>query len=44
MLSFLRRGDLRTCETAVLGSAPDHTDSVLNGEERQANGCMMTCV
>jgi hypothetical protein len=28
----------------VLDGLPDHRDSVLTEEERQAGGCMMICV
>lgn len=33
-----------TCETAVLAGVPDHRDTVLSDEERQANQTMMICV
>lgn len=39
-----REGTCGTCETGVLGGVPDHRDSVLTDEEREANDCMMICV
>nr|WP_225929742.1 PDR/VanB family oxidoreductase [Rhodococcus opacus] len=33
-----------TCETRVLGGVPEHRDSVLSDEEREANETMMICV
>lgn len=33
-----------SCETAVLDGEPDHRDTVLSPEERDANDCMMICV
>lgn len=39
-----REGTCGTCETGVLGGVPDHRDSVLTAEEREANDCMMICV
>ena len=33
-----------TCETAVLAGLPEHRDTVLSDEERQANRTMMICV
>jgi ferredoxin-NADP reductase len=44
ILSSCAEGTCGTCETAVLGGVPDHRDSVLGDEERQANDCMMICV
>ena len=44
VLSSCAEGTCGTCETAVLGGVPDHRDSVLGDEERQANDCMMICV
>jgi ferredoxin-NADP reductase len=33
-----------SCETRVLGGAPDHADDILSPEERAANDTMMICV
>ena len=44
VLSSCAEGTCGTCETAVLEGVPDHRDSVLSDEERQANDCMMICV
>jgi cytochrome P450/ferredoxin-NADP reductase len=44
VLSSCAEGTCGTCETAVLDGLPDHRDSVLTEEERQAGGCMMICV
>jgi ferredoxin-NADP reductase len=33
-----------SCETAVIDGEPDHRDTVLSGDERAANDCMMICV
>jgi ferredoxin len=44
VLSSCAEGTCGTCETAVLDGVPDHRDSVLSAEERQANDCMMICV
>jgi cytochrome P450/ferredoxin-NADP reductase len=44
VLSSCAEGTCGTCETAVLEGEPDHLDSVLNDEERQAGDCMMICV
>jgi ferredoxin-NADP reductase len=44
VLSSCAEGTCGTCETRVLGGVPDHRDSVLTKEERQANDCMMICV
>jgi ferredoxin len=44
VLSSCAEGTCGTCETAVLDGEPDHRDSVLSGEERQKNDCMMICV
>jgi cytochrome P450/ferredoxin-NADP reductase len=44
VLSSCAEGTCGTCETAVLDGEPDHRDSVLSDEERQANDCMMICV
>ncbi|MDG4669301.1 PDR/VanB family oxidoreductase [Mycobacterium sp. 236(2023)] len=37
-------GTCGSCETPVLEGEPDHRDSVLSAEQRQANDCMMICV
>jgi ferredoxin-NADP reductase len=44
VLSSCAEGTCGTCETAVLEGVPEHRDSVLSDEERQANDCMMICV
>jgi ferredoxin len=44
LLSSCRAGVCGTCETAVVRGVPDHRDSVLTPEERQANASMMVCV
>jgi cytochrome P450/ferredoxin-NADP reductase len=44
VLSSCAEGTCGTCETAVLDGLPEHRDSVLSDEERQANDCMMICV
>ena len=44
VLSSCAEGTCGTCETAVLGGEPDHRDSVLTEEDREANDCMMICV
>jgi ferredoxin len=44
VLSSCAEGTCGSCETAVLDGLPDHRDSVLTEEERQANDCMMSCV
>jgi cytochrome P450/ferredoxin-NADP reductase len=44
VLSSCAEGTCGTCETAVLDGLPDHRDSVLTEEERQAGDCMMICV
>jgi cytochrome P450/ferredoxin-NADP reductase len=44
VLSSCNEGTCGTCETPVVTGEPDHRDSVLNAEERQANACMMICV
>lgn len=33
-----------TCETSVLGGQPDHRDTVLSEDEREASATMMICV
>ncbi|MGX1273483.1 PDR/VanB family oxidoreductase [Streptomyces phaeoluteigriseus] len=37
-------GTCGTCETDVLGGTPDHRDSVLTDQEREAGETMMICV
>jgi cytochrome P450/ferredoxin-NADP reductase len=44
VLSSCAEGTCGTCETRVLDGVPDHRDSVLDDDERQANDCMMICV
>jgi cytochrome P450/ferredoxin-NADP reductase len=44
VLSSCAEGTCGTCETPVLDGVPDHRDSVLDEDERQANKCMMICV
>ncbi|MGY1731682.1 cytochrome P450 [Geodermatophilus sp. SYSU D01045] len=44
VLSSCAEGTCGTCETAVLAGTPDHRDSVLGDDERQAGDCMMICV
>lgn len=42
--SSCREGICGTCEVTVLDGLPDHRDSVLDQDERDANDCMMICV
>jgi len=44
LLSSCAEGTCGSCETPVLEGEPDHRDSVLSDEEREANDCMMICV
>jgi ferredoxin len=44
VLSSCLEGVCGTCETAVLSGTPDHRDSLLTLEEREANEYMMICV
>jgi ferredoxin-NADP reductase len=44
VLSSCLEGVCGTCETAVLSGTPDHRDSLLTQEEREANEYMMICV
>jgi ferredoxin len=44
VLSSCGEGTCGTCETHVLEGIPDHRDSVLDQETRDANDCMMICV
>jgi ferredoxin len=43
-LSSCREGTCGTCEVRVLEGVPDHRDSVLDRDEREANDCMMICI
>lgn len=42
--SSCAEGTCGTCETRVLDGVPDHRDSVLDQEARDANDCMLICV
>ena len=44
VLSSCQEGVCGTCETRVLEGVPDHRDSLLSEEEREANEYMMVCV
>jgi cytochrome P450/ferredoxin-NADP reductase len=44
VLSSCGEGTCGTCETPVLEGVPDHRDSVLDEEAREAGDCMMICV
>ena len=44
VLSSCQEGVCGTCETAVLEGVPDHRDSLLSEDEREANEYMMVCV
>ena len=44
VLSSCLEGVCGTCETAVLEGIPDHRDSLLSEDEREANEYMMVCV
>lgn len=44
VLSSCLEGVCGTCETAVLEGIPDHRDSLLTEDEREANEYMMICV
>ena len=44
VLSSCGEGTCGTCETPVLDGIPDHRDSVLDEEAREAGDCMMICV
>jgi len=44
VLSWCTEGICGTCETAVLAGLPDHRDSLLTEEERQASRTMLICV
>ncbi|GAB3348099.1 PDR/VanB family oxidoreductase [Amycolatopsis echigonensis] len=42
--SSCQEGTCGTCETPVLAGTPDHRDSILTDEERDANDTIMICV
>jgi len=44
VLSSCAEGTCGTCETGVINGLPDHRDSVLTPDERDANDCMLICV
>ncbi|HJY94585.1 MAG TPA: 2Fe-2S iron-sulfur cluster-binding protein, partial [Streptosporangiaceae bacterium] len=44
VLSSCLEGVCGTCETRVLEGVPEHRDSLLSEEEREANEYMMICV
>ncbi|HEY3610105.1 MAG TPA: PDR/VanB family oxidoreductase [Pseudonocardiaceae bacterium] len=44
VLSSCQEGTCGTCETPVLSGEPDHRDSVLTRQEREAGDIMMICV
>lgn len=44
VISSCQEGVCGTCETRVLEGIPDHRDSLLTEEEREANDYMMVCV
>lgn len=44
VLSSCTEGTCGTCETRVLSGAPDHRDSILDAEDREAGDTMMICV
>lgn len=44
VLSSCAEGTCGTCETRVLEGVPDHRDSVLDQDEREAGTCLMICV
>jgi ferredoxin-NADP reductase len=44
VLYSCHEGTCGTCETTVLSGTPDHRDSVLSDEERDAGDTMMICV
>jgi ferredoxin-NADP reductase len=44
VLTSCGKGVCGTCETTVLAGVPDHRDSLLDEEERNANDCMFPCV
>ena len=44
VLSSCQEGVCGTCETRVLDGVPDHRDSLLSADEREASEYMMVCV
>jgi ferredoxin len=42
--SSCEEGTCGTCEVRVLEGIPDHRDSVLDADDRDAGLCMMICV
>jgi ferredoxin-NADP reductase len=44
VLSSCRQGICGTCETTVLAGQPDHRDTLLDDDERDAADCMYICV
>jgi ferredoxin len=44
VLSWCAEGICGTCETEVLAGLPDHRDSLLTDEEREASRTMLICV
>ena len=44
VLSSCGEGTCGTCEVPVLEGIPDHRDSVLDVDQREAEDCMMICV
>jgi ferredoxin-NADP reductase len=44
VLSSCQEGTCGTCETTVLSGKPDHRDSILTDEERDAGDTMLICV
>lgn len=44
VLSSCQEGTCGTCETTVLSGKPDHRDSILTDEEREAGDTMLICV
>ena len=44
VLNSCREGICGTCETPVVSGEPDHRDSLLSDEEREAGDTMMICV
>jgi ferredoxin len=44
VLAWCAEGVCGTCETEVLAGLPDHRDSLLTDEEREASTTMLICV
>jgi cytochrome P450/ferredoxin-NADP reductase len=44
VLSSCREGTCGTCEVPLLEGVPDHRDSVLDQEAREAGNCLMICI